>query len=156
MIVDGKERNYIVHDDNNVKGFFGEYRWLSNYHSCGILHKGLGFNSTEAAYQASKTNNIEVAKTYQNMTAAESKNASKLLTPPKNWHDVKFNVMAQLTFQKYLIHPELKQLLLDTGDKYLEETNHWNDTYWGVCNGIGENQLGKILMATRAYLKHLC
>lgn len=89
------------------------------------------------------------------MSASESKNASKLLTVPKNWHDVKFNIMAQLVFQKFLIHPDLGQLLLDTGDKYLEETNHWSDFYWGVCNGVGENKLGIILMATRTYLREL-
>lgn len=32
-----------------------------------------------------------------------------------------------------------------------EETNYWNDTDWDVCNGDGENKLGKILMNTRNY-----
>jgi len=31
----------------------------------------------------------------------------------------------------------------------LEETNTWGDKYWGVCNGEGENQLGKLLMKIR-------
>jgi hypothetical protein len=43
----------------------------------------------------------------------------------------------------------LNTLLQETQNKYLEETNHWNDTFWGVCNGIGENRLGKILMEIR-------
>ena len=43
----------------------------------------------------------------------------------------------------------LNTLLQETQNKYLEETNHWNDTFWGVCNGIGENMLGKILMEIR-------
>jgi predicted NAD-dependent protein-ADP-ribosyltransferase YbiA (DUF1768 family) len=25
------------------------------------------------------------------------------------------------------------------------ENNTWNDTYWGVCNNVGENHLGKLL-----------
>lgn len=29
------------------------------------------------------------------------------------------------------------------------EVNNWGDTYWGVCNGIGDNHLGKILMKIR-------
>ncbi len=31
----------------------------------------------------------------------------------------------------------------------LIEGNHWNDTFWGICNGNGENNLGKILMKIR-------
>ena len=56
-------------------------------------------------------------------------------------------------FQKFLLHLPLREMLLETGDKYIEETNYWKDTYWGVCDGIGENNLGKIIMATREYFK---
>lgn len=31
--------------------------------------------------------------------------------------------------------------------------NYWKDTYWGVCNGVGENHLGKLLMKIREKLK---
>jgi hypothetical protein len=41
-------------------------------------------------------------------------------------------------------------LLLATGDMELIEDNDWDDTYWGVCNGAGENNLGKLLMKIRA------
>ena len=44
-------------------------------------------------------------------------------------------------------------MLLSTGDKYLEETNHWKDTYYGVCDGVGKNVLGKILMSVRNIIK---
>ena len=43
--------------------------------------------------------------------------------------------------------------LLGTGDTYLEEGNTWNDTFWGVCNGVGENNLGRILMEVREELR---
>jgi N-glycosidase YbiA len=153
MQVNGIERDYIVHDDNYVKGFFGEYRWLSNYHHAPILWKGLGFTSTEAAYQSSKCSNVDAARVFQNYSASDSKKHAP--KPPKNWNDVKFNIMAQIVFQKFLIHKELRESLLETGDRYLEETNHWGDQYWGVCDGVGENNLGRILMATREYLKVL-
>ena len=29
----------------------------------------------------------------------------------------------------------------------------WNDTEWGICNGIGNNKLGKILMRIRKILR---
>jgi len=29
--------------------------------------------------------------------------------------------------------------------------NHWGDRYWGVCDGKGENNLGKIQMGIRRF-----
>lgn len=40
-----------------------------------------------------------------------------------------------------------------TGDAELIEGNNWGDTFWGVCNGRGENMLGKLLMEIRDYLR---
>ena len=48
---------------------------------------------------------------------------------------------------------DLKEKLLATGDAELIEGNHWGDVIWGVCNGIGENNLGKLLMNIRNDLK---
>jgi len=56
--------------------------------------------------------------------------------------------MLELNRQKYQENP-LRQKLLDTGEAYLEATNHWNDTFWGVCNNKGRNELGKVLMLVR-------
>jgi hypothetical protein len=44
-------------------------------------------------------------------------------------------------------------LLLDTSDKVLIEENNWNDTFWGVCNGVGENNLGRLLMQVRGEIQ---
>lgn len=49
--------------------------------------------------------------------------------------------------------PKLRSQLLSTGTAELVEGNWWNDRYWGVCNGRGENHLGKILMRIREELK---
>ena len=50
---------------------------------------------------------------------------------------------------KFTTNPNLAKRLLDTGDEELIEGNDWNDIFWGVCNGKGENNLGKILMRIR-------
>jgi predicted NAD-dependent protein-ADP-ribosyltransferase YbiA (DUF1768 family) len=42
---------------------------------------------------------------------------------------------------------------LATGNDYLEETNTWKDSFWGVYNGIGTNWLGKILMEERERIR---
>jgi predicted NAD-dependent protein-ADP-ribosyltransferase YbiA (DUF1768 family) len=59
--------------------------------------------------------------------------------------------MRDLLIQKFSQDP-FKAALLATGDAYLEETNHWGDVYWGVCNGVGQNRLGHALMEIRADL----
>ena len=35
----------------------------------------------------------------------------------------------------------------------LIEGNTWNDTYWGVCNGVGKNTLGQLLMKIREEIR---
>lgn len=46
-----------------------------------------------------------------------------------------------------------KTKLICTYPQSLVEGNTWNDTYWGVCNGIGDNNLGKLLMQVRDQLQ---
>jgi len=59
-------------------------------------------------------------------------------------------VMYDLVLQKFQ-YANLRKLLLDTGGQYIQEGNTWGDRFWGVCNGIGENHLGYILMKVRDY-----
>lgn len=146
--------DYIKHTEDFIGGFKNEYSWLSNMQECLIQWQGMYFMSTEAAYQASKTKSLSIAKKFQTLTGLEAKKHSKTLNVRSDWSKIKYEVMSQLTFQKYLIHKDLRQLLLETGDKYLEETNNWKDIYWGVYNGKGQNNLGKILMSTREYFKY--
>jgi predicted NAD-dependent protein-ADP-ribosyltransferase YbiA (DUF1768 family) len=47
---------------------------------------------------------------------------------------------------KFIQNEDLRKLLLDTGTSELIEDNNWHDTFWGVCNGVGANKLGEILM----------
>lgn len=92
------------------------------------------------------------------MDDATSKNAWKEL--PKeaiipDWDNHKYRVMDIIVFDKFARNETLKQRLINTGDKYIEETNHWDDRVWGVNyhTGEGENYLGKILMNIRSYFK---
>lgn len=61
--------------------------------------------------------------------------------------------MYQINKAKYLQNRYLRNKLINTGDAYLKETNTWNDTFWGISNGIGQNHLGKILMQIREEMK---
>jgi len=78
--------------------------------------------------------------------------ASPDFTARPDWTEVKLNEMEFVLQQKFS-HPELLAMLLATGDMELIEYNDWDDTYWGVCNGVGENNLGKLLMRIREEAK---
>lgn len=60
--------------------------------------------------------------------------------------------MRDLLIQKFE-DEQLKIDLLDTGDVELIEGNTWDDTFWGVCNGVGTNWLGRLLMEIRSNLR---
>ena len=55
-----------IHNDTAIKGFFNTRlsndRWLSNMQETKIIWMNMEFNSTEAAYQASKAMSLKVAK----------------------------------------------------------------------------------------------
>jgi len=152
--------DYCVHDENNVKGFFGKYRYLSNFHTCpAIWYMGNRFPSVENAYQASKFD-MSYQSGFVDVSASLSKKLAKEMVKEgasrftkEQWDLVKLYIMAELVFQKFTYSIELKQKLLDTDVRNLEETNSWHDYYWGVCDGQGQNQLGNILMRTRTFWK---
>ena len=142
----------IIHTETMVKGFFNEYRWLSNYHICDIEYKGKMFTSTEAAYQSAKTDDDYLKSQFQLMTPTESKSFANKIKVRRDWDSIKKDAMYEILQYKFTKHADLKQKLILTGEKHLEETNYWGDTYYGVCNGKGKNVLGKLLMQIREEL----
>ena len=66
---------------------------------------------------------------------------------------MKLDVMRRAVLAKFTQHQELRELLLETGDrKIIEHTA--NDSYWGDGdNGTGRNMLGIILMEVRDQLR---
>ena len=139
---------------SDVFGFFQEYRFLSNFHMATVELDGLEYASTEHAYQAAKTlDPAERKQIRESLQAKDAKRLGKKITMRADWDEVKVSVMKDLVLQKFSKHEELKEKLLATGDAHLEETNTWNDTFWGVCRGKGQNWLGKILMEVRKELQ---
>ncbi len=142
-----------VHDENNIKGFFGDYRWLSNFHLCPVPYEGLTYPSSENAYQAAKSTEGSIRDLFLNVSPSQSKYKGQKLHIREDWEQVKLQVMFDILESKFHYNPELKLALLSTDLKYLEETNWWNDKFWGVCRDEGLNHLGRILMVIRESLK---
>lgn len=135
-----------------IDSFSGEYSFLSNFHLCRIEHEGIIYPSTEHAYQAAKTLDEQQRKQIANApTPSKAKKMGRKVTLRNDWEDVKLDVMMELVKKKFQ-NKELANKLLATGSQKLVEGNYWHDYYWGVCNGKGQNHLGKILMEIREEL----
>jgi ribA/ribD-fused uncharacterized protein len=142
----------VENDNGHIRGFFEEYRWMSNFHECDVMWKGLRFSSSEAAYQAAKSNDPKVWLLFTQMGPSQAKKEGRKLDIREDWETVRVGIMYDILQDKFLRNPELADKLKATGDKHLEETNWWGDTFWGVCKGKGENTLGILLMAIRKQL----
>lgn len=147
------ERTYCIGPhDGVIDSFFGPYRFLSNFEPCTVEYDGMTYTCSEAAYQAAKTADVSLRIAFTTMNGSKAKFAGQKLTLRPDWNDVKVNAMYEIVKDKFSRNPELKLKLLQTGDLQLIEGNYWGDKFWGVCNGEGENHLGKILMRVRKEL----
>lgn len=137
---------------SKINSFSGEYRFLSNFWPVNIVFEGMAYPSTEHAYQASKTTDYAVREIIAKMeTASKAKKLGQEIQKRPDWNDeMRILNMTTLVNLKFSIgNPDLVLKLIDTGNAEIIEGNTWNDTFFGVCNDIGENHLGKILMETR-------
>jgi len=144
-------------------GAKNDYGWMSNFYRCDIRYKDLTYKSSEAAWQAQKTLDEEVRKTFQFMTSAESKRAGRKVTLRPDWESVKYSIMVDVLTAKFSQNVQLLNWLMLTGEEQLlENTTGWHDNTWGDCscpkckNITGQNLLGKALMEVRASFAPVC
>ncbi len=143
-------REYEEKLDTEIFGFFKEHRFLSNFHIAPISYRELIFPTTEHAYMAMKVDDDEFwLEMSQVSTPREARNKGQLCPLRPDWEQVKTKFMYEVCFNKFTQHNDLRKKLLATDNKPLTENNWWDCTVWGVCNGVGENHLGKILMRIR-------
>lgn len=141
-----------------IDSFQGENRFLSNFATSRIRVRVGGVDidalTVEHAYQALKaTNANDRLKVLNAGTPGSAKKAGKEIQIREDWQQVKVKFMRALVLSKFEQNPHLAERLLATGDEELIEGNWWGDRFWGVCRGVGDNQLGKILMWVRATLR---
>lgn len=137
-----------------ISSFSGEYRFLSNFYYCTVVIDGVIFLTSEHAFQAWKMINEENAELVrQCCTPGDAKKLARSLPCRQDWELIKVEVMTMVCREKFR-HEPLRSKLLATGNQELVEGNTWHDVFWGVCNGRGQNMLGRILMDIRAQLLH--
>lgn len=139
--------------DDVIDSFNGRYRFLSNFHPVKVIYDNIEYSSVEHAYQAAKTLNPSMRRKIRETEAPKkAKELGRKAELRSDWERIKLSIMEELLKQKFS-NPDLKRALLNTGEKTLIEGNWWGDVFYGVCNGKGENHLGKLLMKIRTELR---
>lgn len=149
-----------------IDRFQGRWRPLSNF------WRERNGRTNENYFQAAKTQDPDARRIILN--EHEPKEAKRLASKVgmlelssrlrreirlrDDWDDICDDVMMWSLRRKFE-DPELREILLSTGDAELVEGNTWHDNRWGVCfcsscPGQGENRLGRALMALRDELRH--
>jgi ribA/ribD-fused uncharacterized protein len=133
-----------------IDSFAGRNSFLSNFFPCKIRFEGITYLTSEHAFQAAKTLDIDERKLIALApTAGKAKRMGRKLKLRRDWDSVRIEIMEAILRIKFS-DPDLLTRLLETGTEELVEGNNWGDRFWGKVNGEGENQLGKLLMKIRA------
>ena len=114
-----------------IDSFSGRYEFLSNFYLCPILieYKGRRFTTTEHAFQAAKCkNDSDIDLFLECVTPGAAKRLGRKIAIRPDWEEIKIYIMTNVVRQKFQ-DKELAELLLSTGNAYLEEGNTWNDCF---------------------------
>jgi ribA/ribD-fused uncharacterized protein len=145
-----------------IERFAGHWRFLSNFFPAVLVWDGIHFPTSEHAFNAGKTLNIEQRiRIAAAPTAAEAKRLGRCLTLRPGWDEsVRYQVMTAVLRAKFTCRADRTKLLLSTGDRLLVEGNDWHDQHWGdcvcgrpSCATPGQNHLGRLLMELREELR---
>ena len=141
-----------------INKFDGEYAFLSNFYPSPIVIKDgedeFVAKTVEHYFQYMKTPSMEEGiAILEAETPGQAKRLGRKCHLREDWEEVKDDVMLEALHEKFQ-YPELRAKLLATGNEELVEGNWWRDTYWGVCEGVGQNKLGQLLMKVREEIKN--
>lgn len=135
-----------------IKEFRGQYYFLSNFYNAKVKWEGIAYLNNESAFQSAKVTDYETRLKFANLDPSSGKRKGRNVQLRHDWEKIKFNIMYEIVKAKFTQNEDLRVRLLATGDEELQEGNTWNDRIWGMCNGKGQNNLGKILMRVREEL----
>lgn len=136
-----------------IKEFRGDHYFLSNFYEAPVTWDGITYRNNEAAFQSAKLEDKMAREQFATLDPSSAKRLGRRVLLRSDWEQIKYNIMQEICMAKFTQNEDLREKLVATGDKYLEEGNTWGDKIWGTVNGQGQNMLGKILMGIRAKLR---
>lgn len=135
--------------DCMINRFRNDYWFLSNMSESPITLGGVTYTCAEAAFQAAKLADKKARSMFGGISGSEAKKLGRKVQLRSDWEQIKVDVMRWVIHEKFRQNPQLAKRLLATGNEELIEGNDWGDRFWGVCNGCGQNWLGRILTEER-------
>ena len=105
------------------------------------------FKCVETAFQAFK--DPSRVSEFIDLGGVDARKLGKTVNMRPDWEEVKVQVMRYVVYEKFEQNPELRERLSKIQGDIIEEGKYPDNKFWGVYNGVGENQLGKILMDVR-------
>lgn len=136
-----------------ISEFTGKHGFLSNFHDAVVSVDGVLYDTAEHAFQAAKcVYPHEAHRIRRAPSPGEAKRIGRTVTLRQGWIDDRDDVMHHIIAAKFAHGSLLAERLRGTGTALLIEGNGWGDRYWGVCEGVGENRLGRILTERRVEL----
>lgn len=132
------------------------YGCFSNFSKHTFELESKKWATSEIYFQAKKFEGTEYEEKIRNMTnslEAAKFGRNRELPLRKDWEEIKDEVMRKAVLAKFSQNPDIKEILLQTGDEEIVEATT-DDYYWGCgSKGTGKNMLGKILMEVRELLR---
>lgn len=159
-----------IPSDNRILYFARDrevFRFLSHFYPSPITLDGLDWPTVEHYYQAQKSDDPAYRAAIR--AAVHPGHVKRLAAPPgaprrfsqgswfrtngmqvrADWSDVKLAIMRRADRAKYDQNPDLRALLLATGDAELVEDSP-REPFWGTGqDGQGLNWAGRVLMEIR-------
>lgn len=129
---------------------------FSNFSPHGFELDGTWWPTSEHYFQAQKfagTPFVEQIRQAPTPREAAKLGRRRSLPLRSDWEQIKDEVMLAGVLRKFETHVDIRVVLLATGEELLVE-NAPRDYYWGCgADGSGQNKLGQVLMAVRAWLR---
>jgi len=153
LLLDEQQKN-----DTDIRFYHSDQPggYLSNFSLHSVFLEGVSWRTVEHYYQAQK---FSANKIQQKIRLSASPTLAKSLAKEHqseripDWESKKESVMLAALRAKFLQHPDLGDLLKDTGTRRLVELTD-NDAYWAeTTDGSGLNRLGVLLMKVRSELQ---
>ncbi|KAK7007651.1 DUF1768-domain-containing protein [Favolaschia claudopus] len=135
-----------------------KYHCFTNFSPHRILYDGKEYPTSEHLYQAFKYMDYrpDIAEAIRTVSKSRDMafkySMARIEHQDPNWERLCIAKMEIAIWHKFSQHPDIKQILLDTGDAELVNTS--KDEFWGMGkNKKGRNELGKTLERVRASLR---
>jgi len=131
---------------------------FTNFSLHSVEHDGKIYATAEHLFQAFKFMTTdpalaELIRTQPSARSARSEAGFQRAHQRPDWFEVNVEAMDVVLQEKFTQHKDLREKLLETGNRELIEDSP-DDVFWGVGrDGQGRNELGKALMRLRERLR---